>query len=507
MIALIVSVLSFLVIVFVTVYLINKSIDEENDRKADVRKVVDQVNNVNSSAADIEKKQNTTMADLNIAITSLRNDVASVNSDMDQLRSDASLKEDLQKSFKTTSAEINTLSVNQAKISQDSSQMLNISMAASNSSNVSRITGFDNSSIGKRMTLGTELSILESGQSNLYHPFDSRGDIFMMSQSNTRLMFQSGKNIGIVVKGDKVGVGMDPKTAQLDVKGGINVVSDNTILMGGSNASKALSVGKFGELVINEGQGFKGTVVRGTLGIEGDLFLPNGDLRTADGRPLSLGDNLNIDGTVKLWGSNILAVDDTKVMLNNYDQQVKQQVVIGGRSITLGNTTFNTSNNNSTNVFYNSAMRFAPKEEIPQKWTMTMNSEGVQASNMVSYNLGAMNNAAFRGIYPNSDQTKFWSVYNNNNSDFVFDPTRQQLPASTDTGVGVARISPEGNFTAKGTGQFSKSVTSDGDITSLQNVVGQQLCIKNAAKNICLDKNQLEWIISKYTAEMVQAPK
>ena len=502
MIALIVSVISFLVIVFVTVYLINKSIDEANERKADVRKVVDQVNTVNSSAADIEKKQNMTISDLNITLTGMKTNITAMNDNLDKLRSDATLKDDLQKTLATNTAKVNTLNVNNATITQDNSSMLNISMAGSNSSNVSRIVGFDHSTMGRRMTLGSELSILESGASNLYTPFDSRGDVFIMTQSNDkRLFMQSGKNTGIVVKGDKVGVGMDPKYSQLDVKGGLAVISDNNLLMGGSNASKVLSVGKHGELIINEGQGFKGTIVHGTLGIEGDLFLPNGDLRTADGRPLSLGDNLNIDGALKLWGSNILAVDENHVMINNYDNEIKKQVVIGGRSIVVGNATFNTSNN-GTNVFYNNAMRFASKESIPQNWNMMITPEFVQTSNLVSNNIDANNTTSFRGIFPNSDKTKHWSMYNNINNDLVFDPSLQRHPASTGTGVGVARVTPDGNFNVTGSGTFNKSVNANGDITSLQNVAALKLCIKNSPKDICLTKEHVEWVLGKYLAEI-----
>lgn len=488
MIAIVLSVISLLVIIIVTVYLVNKNIDDESKRVSDMRKLVDQMNAANSNLAQIDVGQNTTLSDLNAAIARVNRGISTTNSNIAALQSNAVLKSDANAEIATSRIRMNN------SIIAQNSNLITISTPANN-----RIVGFDTLGSGRRFTVGTELAILESGSSNLYSPFDASGDVFIMTQSNDkRLMLQSGSNVGLVVRGNRIGAGMDPKFSQLDVKNNLAVVGDS-ILMGVKEPKRVLSVGKFNEIIINEGSNYAGAVVEGDFAITNDLYVASGKIKGNYDTPMSIGADTDIEGSFSMYGSNVMRATPKTLDIN--PGNIRRDVVIGGRNISLGSTGF-TQSNNGTNVFFGDGMRFASKSTTPQTWEFSLSNSRVTANNLHTSNLYTENAYTSRNIYTNTNGGRIWSSYVNNAGDYVADPSLQSLPSSTGNGQGVFRINANGDVFAKGSADFDGSISANGNIESDGNVKAEKLCINNGIVNgggdICLTRDHIEWVISRF---------
>lgn len=501
MIAIVISVISLLVIIIVTVYLVNRNIDNESKRAADMRKLVDQVNSANSNIAQIDIGQNTTLSDLNTAIARVNKSIGTTNSNISAMQSNAVMKSD-------SSAELSTnrIRLNNSIITHDNGAVTVSTPDAT--SNLNRIIGFDSFGASKRMILGTELAILESGRSNMYFPFDQRGDTFIMTQSNDkRLMLQSGNDIGLVIKGKQVGVGMEPKYSQFDVRNNLAVVGD-AILMGSKTPQKVMSIGKFGEIIINEGSNYAGAVVEGDLSVTNDLYVASGKIKANYDTPMVIGSDMNIEGRLRMGNGEVMGVDDNGALNINNSTPNKETVIVGGQNIYLGSTRFTQSNNPSgeqeTHIFYKDNLKFASQDITPQSWDLTLSGGVVSASNLSAINLQAGNAITGVGIFPSTaaltqpENKSAWSIYNNNSGDLVMDPTIQTIPSITGNRSGVVHFSKSGDVFADGQGDFMGSVFTEGDVDSKRKVMGNSLCTKTSAGEVCLNESHLQWLISQY---------
>lgn len=512
MIAIIVSVLSFLILVIVTVILVNQNIDNESKRKADMRRVVDQVNATNTSAASVEDKQNAVLKDVNSSLASLKKTVTEVNDA-------AARKTDIQAAVKSTSGSFDTLQIGGSNSMIITSRDNGLHVSRSGASNANdRIVGFDTTNNSRRILMGTDLQILQSGQSNMYTPFDAVGDVFIMTASNNRrLMLQNGAGAGLVLNKNRVGIGMDPQYASLDVNSNMAILGED-LLMGASNPRRVLSALN-NSITLNRGQGFSGGVnVEGDMNVSGALTaaswkaaskdasglqLRNGNLGVGvdpgNAYRLDVGGDINIrNGGLNLSNSNMMSLSNATLTVN---RQGASSVVINGRTVTMGGTNFVTSDN-STDVFYGNTMRFSAAPKTPQSWDMVVTETGVTARQLDSSNVNANNVYSRRSIYENN-ASKYWTTYHNNDNNFVFVPEQVSLPSSTGMDEGVVRFTAKGDVQAKGAGSFQGNVQADGNVTSGSDLLGQRLCVRDiGGGNTCLNRTHLEYIISQYNASM-----
>lgn len=514
MLSVIVSSLSLVVIVIVTVVLVNKSYDEESKRKTEMRKVVDQINTVNTTASDIEKSQNNTLKDINTGITGLRSDVATVQKDYAK-------KADLANEVISKKGAFDTVSVGGKSIlSHDEKTGLNIKLGVDDKA--ASIVGFDASDLGKRMRVGTELALFESAKDKSFTDFDVKGDVFVKTESDkARLMLQNGKGPGIVLKENKVGIGADPKHANLDVNGSLAITGDS-LYMGieGENAQKALSV-KDGMLHLNpDGNYAAGVNVNSDIVFGGNVVFKNATLKAADGNKgivlqgdkLGVGrapfaHSLEVEGDVGIMGKSLymgdkdqtaLSVDQDMLYLNK-GQKLKSINVEGDMVLTNSLTQDEVSITNPSSLKFKVGqsaknLPLDPVFEVHPYGTITTGMAWGDA--YISGNSYIDNTYTNRNIIAN-DNLDFWTMYHNNDQHLVFNPGELTTLNSTGEASGVMNITKDGSIISKGDGTYAGSVTADKGFATDGTISGRQLCLKTAADPLCLQQDDVTYLIQQ----------
>ena len=509
MIAIVISVISFLIMVIVTVILVNQSIDSESKRKSDMRRVVDQVNDVNTTAANVVKKQNDTLTDINTSIYDLKRDMTS-------LKDTAASKSDLAAEVKSSSGSFDKVKIGGSTVTTDSNNVYF-------STGSDKIIGFDNANSSKRMLIGSSLHILESGKSNMFTKFDASGDAFIMTASNNRRLFlQNGAGPGVVIKNNQVGIGMDPKFGSFDVAGNLAIVGDS-LMMGASNPRPAL-FGAADALTLNKGAGFsKGVTVESDMTVNGTLTARNWKaagspaddagvvlnnssmgigVQPTGAHKLEVAGNMNMrnGGSFMISASNVMSLSNQILTMNSSGIN---SVVIGGRNVNIGSLDMSASNN-ITNMFYGSGLRFASAKKTPQSWDAVFTDGQLYTSMLATSNLETENAFTSRTIYPNQAD-RHWTTYHNNANKFVFIPEQVSMPSSTGNDEGVVSFTANGDVAAKGAGTFSGTLSADGNITSQGDLVAQKLCVRNSGVNTCLTKSHLDFLIQQFGAAKTTA--
>jgi hypothetical protein len=500
MLSVIVSSLSLVVIVIVTVVLVNKSYEQESNRVSEMRKVVDQINTVNNSALDVEQKQNNTINDINNGMVNLKKDIATVQKDYVN-------KADMANEVVSKKGSFDNLSIaGKSMLSYDEKNGFNIKLGTDNTAN--SIVGFDTSDIGQRMRVGTELSLLQSGKNGSFTDFDTAGDVFVKTESDkARLMLQNGKGPGIVIKENKVGIGADPKYANLDVNGSLAITGDSLYMGVHENqAQKAFSV-KDNMLHLNPDSNYTGGVnVNSDIVFGGNVILKNGSMKTPDGKNgiMFEGNNLKVTGDVDIMGHNLrmnnknaLGVDKDILYLNK-DKTFKRINLEGDMVWT------NNLNKDEVSITNPSGLKFRvgqSAKNLPIEPIFEIKPEGTVTKGKTWGDAYIGKNAYIDNTYTNrsiigNDKLNYWTVYHNNDKSLVFNPGELNTLNSTGEASGVMNIGNDGSIISKGSGTYSGPVTAKG-FTTDGVINARQLCLKTSAGPLCIQQDDVNYLIQQ----------
>lgn len=526
MISVLVSSLSLVVIVVVTVVLVNKSIDDETKRKTEIRRIVDQVNTVNDSGYDIETKQNNTIMEVNKSIDALRSDVKSYYNTFAK-------KSDFENEMVSKVGKFDDLSTKNLKLDSDNLALGKKTILSHNEKdgfNVqldgNKIVGFDTNNSSKRFALGSEFSVINSGKNKAFTEFDVAGDVFVKTESDkARMILQNGdKGPGIVLSGNKVGIGADPQFATMDVNGDLAVMGEG-IHMGADKYGKPQKmIGiKDNAMTIQADNGItmqsaKGIKIPSDVVFGGNIMMTNANIRSSetdkgitfkDGK-VGIGmvpktNTLDVAGDVGINGDNIflgsekqhraLNIEDNKIFVNK-DGTLKSVNIDGNLNLT------NQNFNNRVSVSSPSDVEFKIGQSInnlPVPPILRIGKEGTIVDGKVwgdsyigqtSYVDNVYNN---RGLYANQNGG-FWTIYNNNDKSLVFHPEELTTLNSTGESSGVFNLLQDGTIKSKAGAIFDGKVEVQGSIGTNGTLSGRQLCLKTSADPLCLQQEDILYV-------------
>lgn len=478
MISIAVSAISIVLIVVVTVVLINKSYDAESQRKLEMKKVVDQINTINASAASIESKQNTTLAQMDTGLSGMTSNIQTIQNDFVR-------KVDMTNKVESQSGVFkNILLGSNVAMSSDRTSPFSLRIGG----DTSAIMGFDNTDLGKRMLFGTELSIVQNAKPKTYTGFDEAGDVLVRTSSDkSRLMLQNNMGPGIVLKGNKVGIGADPKFGDLDVNGNV-VARGGSFFMGvgaDSNALRAMGIVGGDVLSLNPDSKYAKVTVESDVIFNGNVYMKNGSLQTLGGSNgiVLAGDKvgigmtpvksmLEVGGDVGIMGNNMyMGGNGVNVFsMNSNMMHVNRDGTLSGVNFT--GDVFLSSLKNSSNI-----NMVVGGGAVPQ---MSVTNKGVSVNDMYTQ----------RGMYQNA-ANKYWTVFNNNNTSLVFNPGEYNSGSGSVEPTGVVSISPDGDIAALGGGSFKSKVDAVGDMSTAGNLYGTEICSRAGGNDICLSFNDI----------------
>lgn len=508
MISVLVSSLSLVIIVVVTVVLVNKSIDDDSKRKSEMRKLVDQVNTVNDSAVDIETKQNTTIGGVNSSVANLRKDVASIQTDYLK-------KTDIADTVKSKAGAFETVAVNgKSVISHDEKDGLNFKIGDA------KIAGFDASGGGKRMLIGSELSLSQTGKDKAFTEFDTTGDVFLRTETDkARLVLQNGPKgttTGMVMKGNKVGFGAEPKYTSFDIAGNMAVMGDG-IYMGADKDGKpfnAISV-KDNAMTIQAEKGvtfnndvvFGGSVILNNANIKGSatdkgIYLKGGKIgigMEAKTYPFETAGDIGVKGDNLFMGKdkyhNVMNIKDEMLFINN-DGTLKSVNMNGNISLT------NSGSDDNVSVAVPGQLQVKVGKSVnnlPVAPSLEVKTDGIYTPGNVWGNefiggMGKIDNLyANRSIYGNKNND-YWSMYNNNDKNLVFNPGELTTINSTGEESGVFNITTKGDVIASGGANFTGVIKTRGNMESDGTLNARALCLKTAAEPMCLEQDDISYV-------------
>lgn len=508
MISVLVSSLSLVVIVVVTVVLVNKSIDDESKRKGEMRRLVEQVNTVNDSGFDIETKQNNTITEVNKSIDALRQSQATFVKKSD-ISNEAVSKVG---TFNDANVSNNLTLGGKSILSHNDKDGLNLRI------DNNKIVGFDTTNSSKRFSLGSEFSLINSGKDKAFTDFDVAGDIFLKTENDkARMILQNGaKGPGIVLSGNKVGIGADPKYTNLDVKGNMAVMGDG-IYMGADKDGKpfnAISV-KDNAMTIKADKGIN---IPSDVVFGGNIILTNASLKSSEkdkGMTLKDGkvgigmepktNTLDVGGDVGITGNNIYMGGDKQhrafniedeMLFINKEGSLKSVNIDGNLNIT------NKNYNNKVSVSSPSDVEFKIGQSVnnlPVPPIFKLGKDGAVVDGKVwgdsyigqtSYIDNVYNN---RGLYANQ-KGNFWTIYNNNDKSLVFHPEELTTLNSTGEASGVFNLLQDGTIKSKAGAVFDGKVEVQGNIGTNGTLTGRQLCLKTSADPLCLQQEDILYV-------------
>ena len=508
MISVLVSSLSLVIIVVVTVVLVNKSIDDDSKRKSEMRKLVEQVNNVNDSAVDIETKQNTTIGGVNSSVDSLRKDVSTIQKDYVK-------KNDIADTVTSKGGAFETVTVNgKSVISHDEKDGLNFKIGDA------KIAGFDAANGGKRMLLGSELSLSQTGKDKIFTEFDTTGDVFLRTETDkARLILQNGPKgttTGMVMKGNKIGFGAEPKYTSFDVAGNMAVLGDG-IYMGGDKDGKpfnaigmsnnAMTIQADKGVTFNNDVVFGGSVILNNANIKGSatdkgIYLKGGKIgigMEAKTYPFETAGDVGIKGDNIFMGKdkyhNVMNIKDEMLFINN-DGTLKSVNMDGNISLT------NTEFEDNVDVAVPGQLQVKVGKSVnnlPVAASLKVTTDGISTPGNVWGNefiggMGMIDNVyANRSIYGNKNKD-YWTVYNNNDKHLVFNPGELTTANSTGEASGVFNITSKGDLIASGGATFSGNIQTTGNIGSDGTLNAKSLCLKTAAEPLCLVQDDISYV-------------
>jgi hypothetical protein len=508
MISVLVSSLSLVIIVVVTVVLVNKSIDDDSKRKSEMRKLVDQVNTVNDSAVDIETKQNTTIGGVNSSVDALRKDVATMQKDYVK-------KTDIADTVTSKGGAFETVAVNgKSVISHDEKDGLNFKIGDA------KIAGFDAANGGKRMLIGSELSLSQTGKDKAFTEFDTTGDVFLRTETDkARLVLQNGPKgttTGMVMKGNKVGFGAEPKYTSLDVAGNMAVMGDG-IYMGADKDGKpfnAISV-KDNAMTI---QADKGVTFNNDVVFGGSVIMKNANIKASatdkgiffkDGKvgvgmepktyPFEVAGDMGLKGDNLYMGKdkyyNVMNVKDEMLFVNK-DGTLKSVNMDGNISLT------NSGAGDNVDVAVPGQLNVKVGKSVnnlPVAPSLEVTTDGIYTPGKVWGNefiggMGTIDNVyANRSIFGNKNGD-YWTIYNNNDKNLSFNPGELTTVNSTGEESGVFNISRTGDVLASGGARFIGNIDTRGNILSDGTLNARALCLRTAAEPMCLEQDDISYV-------------
>lgn len=473
-----VSAISIVLIVVVTVVLINKSYDDESKRKLEMKKLVDQLNTINTSAANIESKQNINLTQIDTGLSGMTSNIQTIQNDYIKKADMANKVESQSGVFK------NILLGSNVALSSDGMTPFSLKIGGDTSS----IMGFDSTDVGKRLMFGTELSIVQNTKPKTYTGFDEAGDVLVRTSSDkSRLMLQNNMGPGIVLKGNKVGIGADPKFGDLDVNGSVVARGDSFFMGVGadSNALRAMGVVEGNTLSLNPDSKYAKVSIESDVIFNGNVYMKNGSLQTVGGSngilfaedKVGIGmtpvkSMLEVGGDVGIMGNNLyMGVDGVNVFsMDSNMMHVNRDGALTGISFT-GDVSMS-SLKNSSNI-----SMVVGGGDVPQ---FSVTNKGVNANDVY----------AQRGMYQNASN-KYWTVFNNNNTSLVFNPGEYNSGSGSVEPTGVVSISSTGDIAALGGGSFKNKVDAVGDLSTAGNVYGTEICSRASGNDICLSFNDI----------------
>ena len=514
MISVLVSSLSLVVIVVVTVVLVNKSIDDEGKRKFEIKRIVDQVNTVNDSGVTIEAKQNQAIVDINKSIEAQR--VANNN-----FVRKVELEQGIDtKKINGKDAKFETVSFGTSTIlSQNEKDGLNVQVDGK------KLIGFDTKDKNKRFSLGSEFSVINSGQDKVYSSFDMAGDVILKTENDkARMMLQNGiKGPGVVISGNKVGIAKDPVNANLDVDGNL-AISGEGIYMGMDSTGKPynmINVTK-NAMTLNAPNGLtfasdKGINIPSNVAFGGNVYMSAGNIRSSandkglvfKNSKVGIGmdpmDNvLDVAGNVGVYGDNIYLGQKKQNVLSSSDTD-KLSINKGGvaKNIDMtGDITLINPKNNSVVINSPSGIEFKVESTANIQATlpvMKVGKEGAAIRGNIWGDKLISGSSSIEDVYTNrsilqNKRGESWTLYHNNDKNLVFQPQELNTKNSTGEHNGVFNIMPDGTIKSMAHGKFTGSIDALGDISSKANVTGQKFCYTNTADPLCLEQDDAFYI-------------
>ena len=243
MIAVIVSAISVLTVVFVSVYLITNSYKQDAERTNTLNKIVKDINNINETNVQMDNTQSKALTALNAKITSISNDMSKFNASVVDMGKTVSVAKT---NFVSSSNLVNGLSEKVNALNTNfvsSSNLVNGLSEKVNTlnTNVSTLAkGIRDQISTNKVTLGNNaFSMMTSGDSNTHSLNMAFGDGLSMSlqkngdgnmsfvvppQKEFRVYSGSNVNAGITMSGNILGIGKTPQQLQgvpLQVNGAV----------------------------------------------------------------------------------------------------------------------------------------------------------------------------------------------------------------------------------------------------------------------------------------------
>lgn len=503
MIAIILSILCLIIIVFVTVILINRSLDEEKQRKNDIKSVVDQVNSSNTAASGVEVKQNSYMQSLNTNITTIDTNTANLKKDIAEVQKSMikpddlkvySKKEDLTKEVSTSSISLNSKS----SITHNDALAFNMGTGAS-AKNMAIFNVKDGDVFEK---IGGDLTLTKT----------AKGDnIISTTIPKTKLMIQNEGGPGLIMNGNKVGIGAEPKNATLDVEGSIyakdgfvSIVNGklvNIMSTGVSNDGQTMFLNKDG--AYPQGVSVTGNVNSTMMGkfaagieTKGGYSIHNPKNEKTvlgagtDGVNYIRGDT-EIQGNIKVFGGLSMANTDPGVMIEkNYGTDDNRYGIGQYKGGTL--RMFAGESFKPANISLSIAKKDGSFNDVLKINTDTT----VDINGDVTMKTDKTNRTTF--LNPTNKNNK-WNIYNNDDNSLVF----SQGEFSSSKATGDFNIGKNGNLTTNGNANFKGDIVVGGKVSSTGTLSGQQLCAVNGVNPTCItveDINGLKLLISQLKA-------
>ena len=499
MVGIILSVLSLLIIVFVTVVLINKSIDEETQRRKDIKSVVDQVNSTNDTASGVEVKQNEYMKALNTNISTLETNTTSVKNDVSNIQKTMVKTDDLKAYPKIDeiSKEVNTASISfnkKSSITHGNGLAFNMGSGAE-AKNMAMFNIKDGNVVA---SIGGDITLTK----------DSKGEnIISTSLPNSKLRIQNNNGPGIIIQNNKVGIGSEPKNATLDVNGSIyakdgivTVVNGKVvnILSGISNDGQTMFLNK--DRVFPEGVNVNGNISSSmvgkfTGGIEtkggSSIHNPKSEKTSfasgTDGLNYLRGDT-EVKGNINIVGGiNMIRNDPGAMIEKKYGDDSNRYGV--GQFPNGSMRMYTSSSYGPASVSLSLAKKNGDFDDVVKVNT----NKTVDISGDVKMKTASLTRSVF-GNATNKDNN--WNVYNNDDNNLVF----TQGPFGSSKQSGEFNIGRNGNLTTNGNASFKGDVVVGGKITTSGTIAGQQLCTGNVGTPTCItteDVNGLKMLVSQ----------
>lgn len=493
MISVAVSAISLVVIVVVTVVLVNRSYQEESLRKADLRKVVDQVNSTHDSALAVENQQNTTLTGVNTSIAALRGDV-------DVVKKEYAKKADLANEVVSKKGSFDSVVLGgKGSIAYDEKAGFSLKEGET------AVMGFGGG--GKKLLVGSELSLSQ----------DDKGDVRVGTVGDkARLMLQNAAGPGLVLKGNKVGIGADPANGELDVAGSM-AVKDN-IYMGVDKDGKprrALASGADGIFRVNPDKAYSQVSMESDVVFGGNVMLKAGGITGADGKGgLSfvngkvgiIGDAAFTGNTMFLGpsGAPVISGEGDSLVINKDGRFNKVQIngevsfATGeGKTAKFTDPTRIEFHAGSTNGVPLQGPTFVVGEYTEDATSSTVigsRTYGVATADKLVSPMGVVDNqVSKRGVFTNNNDDG-WTVMHNDNNDLVFAPSTMTTNTSSGTETGVFNLYKDGTVMSQGDGRFTGMVSSLGNVLAKGNVEGRNVCLTTDGGPLCLEQEELNYI-------------